>query len=250
MNIFKFFNRKEGKAGESTFISEAASGNSAEEAPATTTYKDSKRVHNLILVDESGSMYSIYNAALTGINETLQTIREANVENKGQEHLVTLITFDTGHYNAIYQDTPAGKTVDITSEQYNPNGGTPLYDAMGRSINELRNKVGEGDVVLMTIITDGYENASREYNGPAIKKLVEEMKKENWVFTYIGANQDVTAVAQSMAIDHSMEFKADPVGASMMFQKESRSRKRFFSRLQAPAPMSKIMKEKFFDEDA
>lgn len=197
----------------------------------TSTFR---RVHNLIILDESGSMQSIYQPALTGVNETLQTIRAAQTENKNQEHFVTLVTFDSCdklRYNEIYHQTPANKAVDINDEQYRPYGSTPLYDAMGRAINELRDSVKENDVVLVTIITDGYENDSREYSGKAIKALVEEMRAKGWVFTYIGANQDVEKVAASMSINNHLEFKSDEEGTSMMFDKELRSRKNFFRKL-------------------
>lgn len=211
--------------------------------------KEKKRVHNLIILDESGSMQSIYQPALTGVNETLQTIRESQKENEDQTHFVSLIAFDSGHYNQIYCNAPAEKAIDITQEQYRPGGCTPLYDAMGRSINELRPDVVKGDVVLVTVITDGYENASREYNGKAMKSLVEAMKKEGWVFTYIGANQDVEAVAASMSIDNRLAFDADDESTVAMFEHEKRSRKRFFSKLSRNMPMCDLSTGYFDDDD-
>lgn len=207
-----------------------------------------KHVHNLIILDESGSMQSIYRPALSGVNETLQTIRNAQTEHAEQKHSVSLVAFDSGHYNRIYNNTPAEKAVDITKDQYCPDGCTPLYDAMGRSINELRPHVNVGDVVLVTVITDGYENASREYNGKAIKSLVEEMKNQGWVFTYIGANQDVEAVAASMSIDNHLAFDADDESTGAMFAKECRSRKKFFGKLSQNIPMADLGAG-YFDED-
>lgn len=207
-----------------------------------------KRVHNLIIVDESGSMSRIYQPALTGLNETLQTIREAQKEHENQEHIVWLVTFDTSHFKQIYANTPAEKAEDITREQYRPCGGTPLYDAMGKSINQLRQMATADDVVLVTVITDGYENASREYNGKAIKALVEEMKGKGWVFTYIGANQDVEAVAASMSIDNRLAFEANDECTGAMFERECRSRKRFFSKLSRNMPMCDLSTG-YFDED-
>lgn len=209
--------------------------------------KDSKRVYNLIILDESGSMMSIYQPALTGVNETLQTIREAQSEHENQSHYVSLITFDTGHYNPIYNHTPAGQAKDITQQQYRPSGGTPLYDAMGRAISELRPNVTKDDVVLVTVITDGYENASREYSGKAIKNLVEALKQEGWVFTYIGANQDVEAVAASMSIDNHLSFNADDDSTQEMFAKESRSRKKFFRNIDSDMSFSELSRG-YFDE--
>lgn len=208
---------------------------------------DKRRVHNLLILDESGSMSSIYQPALTGVNETLQTIREAQKEHSDQKHYVTLVAFDSSHYNQIYKNTAAENAMDITKEQYRPGGCTPLFDAMGRSITELREYVSANDVVLVTIITDGYENASHEYDGRAIKALVETMKSEGWVFTYIGANQDVEAVASSMSIDNHLCFEATLTGASDMFDKEIRCRKKFFSKITPNQKMSDICDD-YFDE--
>ena len=215
------------------------------------------KVYNLIILDESGSMMSIYHEALTGVNETLQTIRMAKEQHPEQEHFVTLVAFDTGHYNEIYKGTPATKAVDITTEQYRPGGCTPLYDALGRAINDLRNHLDyldhssnkEDSVVLVTVITDGYENASKEYTGPAIKALVEEMRKKGWVFTYIGANQDVEKVAESMSINNHMAFKADSKGTMEMFAKERISRGKFFQKVSGRKSMTREDFEKDFFAD-
>ena len=259
MSIFNFF-KKSGKSVVDN-APEYSIPNSASlpEMTETTTQsevessninvsEETKLVHNLIILDESGSMQSIYQPALTGVNETLQTIREAQKEHENQTHFVSLIAFDTGHYNQIYNHIAAEKAIDITQEQYRPGGGTPLYDAMGRSINELRPNVVKGDIVLVTVITDGYENASREYNGKEIKNLVEAMKKEGWVFTYIGANQDVEAVAASMSIDNHLAFDADDESTGAMFKHERRSREKFFSKLSRNMPLCDLSTG-YFDED-
>lgn len=230
---FNLFSKGQQPKAQATNSTTEPAANVAENTTAEAKL-GAKRVFNLIVLDESGSMSSIYQPALSGVNETLQTIRDAKKENENQEHFVTLVTFDTGHYNEIYRCTPAEQAVDITRKQYRPNGGTPLYDAMGRAITELRGSVSPDDVVLVTIITDGYENASRQYNGKAIKELVETMRKLNWVFTYIGANQDVEAVAASMSINNHLAFEADEESTRNMFAIESRSRKVFFSRINHP----------------
>ena len=188
------------------------------------------RVHNLIILDESGSMQSIYREALTGVNETLQTIRSAQKKYPDQQQFVTLVTFDSDHFNRIYHSTTAIDAKDIKEDQYHPNASTPLYDAMGKSINELRPNVGKDDIVLVTIITDGYENASEEYDNAAIKSLVEEMRKKGWVFTYIGANQDVGKVAMSISINNHLAFRSTRQGTQDMFAKERRSRNAFFEK--------------------
>lgn len=102
---------------------------------------------------------------------------------------------------------------------------------MGNALTKLSKDVTDNDAVLVTVITDGYENASREYDGSAIKSFVESLKSKGWVFTYIGANQDVEKVAATISITNTLEFKASPEGTQAMFAKESKSRSRFFSRI-------------------
>lgn len=77
------------------------------------------------------------------------------------------------------------------------------------------------------------------------------MKKEGWVFTYIGANQDVEAVAASMSIDNHLAFDADDESTGAMFEHERRSRKRFFSKLSRNMPMCDLSTGYFdgYDEE-
>ena len=78
------------------------------------------RVHNLIIVDESGSMECIRKQAFTGMNETLQTVRMMQKKYPNQLQYVTLITFDSDHTKLHYDNTPAGQTKDIAWKAYNP----------------------------------------------------------------------------------------------------------------------------------
>ena len=259
MSIFNFFKNRGKSVVDNTPEPSMPASTSQPEKDETTTHSEDEssdinvsegttRVHNLIILDESGSMQSIYQPTLTGVNETLQTIREAQKEHENQTHFVSLIAFDSGHYNQIYNHIAAEKAIDITEEQYRPGGCTPLYDAMGHAINDLRPNIVKGDVVLVTVITDGYENASREYSGQAIKSLVEAMKKEGWVFTYIGPNHDVEAVAASMSINNHLAFSADDKSTGEMFAKERQCRRNFFGRVSRNAPMSDLSND-YFDEN-
>ena len=119
-----------------------------------------------------------------------------------------------------YSATPIDEVKEITKEDYIACGCTALYDAMGEMISELKRKVTLEDRVLVTVITDGYENASIHWNGPQIKSLVEELRHEGWTFTYIGANQDVEAVAGSMGIRNTLSFDTTDEGTKEMFQKD------------------------------
>lgn len=208
---------------------------------------NSKQVHNLIIVDESGSMSIIHKQAFTGMNETLQTIRQMQEKYPDQKQYVTLLTFDTGHTKRHYDNTPADKTQDLGWKDYNPGGGTPLYDAIGKGISKVNANVTEGDHVLVTIITDGEENSSEEWTLKMVRNMIEKLKSQNWTFTLIGTdNLDVETMAHSFAIDEHLEFKEDEDGTHSMFEKERRSRERFNCCIASEAA---IPTGKFFDED-
>ncbi|MDE7386025.1 MAG: VWA domain-containing protein [Muribaculaceae bacterium] len=190
-----------------------------------------QKVFNLIILDESGSMSSIEKQAIDGVNETVQTIRSAQKKHEEQEHFVTFVSFNSDAVKTVYDKVEVSKVREITDKDYCPSCSTPLYDAMGISLNALSKSVADDDVVLVTIITDGYENASREYNGQAIKSLVESLKAKGWIFTYIGANQDVEKFASTISITNTLSFSADAEGTSAMFAREGKARHRLFGRL-------------------
>ena len=187
-----------------------------------------KRVFNLIIIDESGSMCVIEKQALLGLNETLETVKKMQKLHKDMEQRVTLITFDSDHKRYVFDNAPASQTHKLSTKEYRPGGATPLYDAIGLGISKLNAQTGDDDDVLVTIITDGEENCSEEYNLEMIKTLIEKLKKHNWTFTLIGTdNLDVEGMAGSMAIDNHLEFKEDAEGTKRMFAHERRSRARY-----------------------
>ncbi len=190
-----------------------------------------QRVFNLIILDESGSMTTIAKQAVNGLNETFLTIETAQKEHEEQQHFISLVAFNSARIRKIMDIVAVRKSGQLRWTNYNPGACTPLFDAMGRSLNELRQHVTDEDVVLVTIITDGYENASREYSGHDIKRLVADLKAQGWVFAYIGTNQDVDVVADDMGIHSRMSYDYSPEGANDMFENERRSRSFFFSKL-------------------
>lgn len=196
--------------------------------------KEGKRCFfDLIILDESGSMCTIYKQALDGVNETLNTIRQSQTEDDSQRHFVSLVAFDSSHLRFIYNGTPAEKTKDITTEQYRPGECTPLYDAMGVSIHDLRTRVADEDIVMVTVITDGEENSSQVYTSAMVKALVDELRLKGWTFTYLGANQDVEAVATDLNIDNYMAFEASEEGAQEMWEQECKMRRMYYKNMSA-----------------
>lgn len=206
------------------------------------------RIFNLIIIDESGSMQSIKKEAIDSVNETIQTIRSAQKKHEEQEHYVSLVTFNDD-VKTIHDCVPVSEVTELTSETYQPACCTALYDAMGLSANVLRKKVADMDKVLVTVVTDGCENASREYSGKAIKALVDELKDKGWVFAYIGANQDVEAVAATISITNAMNFETTPEGTQMMTERVNRSRERLYCCMGKLDFNAAEANENFFDED-
>lgn len=187
------------------------------------------RIHNLIILDASGSMSYIYEQALSGVNETIQTIRHAQEQHPELRQYVTLASFaNPDDLNRIYQAEPIEFVKNIHREDYPLRGCTALHDAIGTLVGETQKRIQHDDAVLVTIITDGYENASRHWSGSQIKSLVEELRQMGWTFTYIGANQDAHAEASKLGIRNHFEFRATADGTSKMFACESRSRKRYY----------------------
>ena len=137
---------------------------------------------------------------------------------------------------------------ELNGETYQPNCCTALYDAMGKSLSILRKKVAADDKVLVTIVTDGCENASYEYSGAAIKALVDELKAAGWVFAYIGANHNVEAFAAQISITNVMQFHADSVGTQMMSQRTNDARTRMYDRIADGCCCAADENENFFKE--
>jgi len=210
------------------------------------------KVHNLIILDESGSMQSIHKPAVDGLNETLQSIQSAQETHKEfQEHFVTMVFFNSNGIRTIMENKPIAQVEMLQSKDFMPTACTPLYDAMGLSLSKLRYKLddSEKNQALVTVITDGYENASKEYTGKMINSLVKDLKALGWVFAYIGANQDVDEVAASMSIDNCMCFEADEQGSKTMAKKLSQSRTNFYNKVSESIFDEKInLQEDFFEE--
>lgn len=189
-----------------------------------------KKVFNLIIVDESGSMSVIRKQAFSGMNETLSTVRTMQEKFPDTEQHVTLVTFDSDHMKWHFNDALAKDTHDLKWKDYNPCAATPLYDAIGKTVSKLNAQVGNDDNVLVTIITDGYENCSGEWNLKMVKNLIEKLKEQKWTFTLIGTdNLDVKGMAQSMSIDEHLDFGGDAAGTENMFARERKARMRYNS---------------------
>ncbi|MDP2238005.1 MAG: VWA domain-containing protein [Bacteroidales bacterium] len=191
------------------------------------------KVFNLIILDESGSMYDIQDMIISGFNEIVQTVKGVAAQYPEQKHFITLISFNSLAVKTILENEDVSRLKEIDRSLYKPSAGTPLYDAMGNSIQHLR-QLSDSLTdcnVLVTILTDGEENSSREFSGKAIKKMIEELKQKNWTFTYIGANHDVDKFALSISITNTMKFEANETDMKRMFTEEKNSRSRYSEKI-------------------
>ena len=191
------------------------------------------QVHNLIVLDESGSMSPIKNYIIQGFNELVQTIQGIEKKFPEQEHFISLVSFNGMDVKKLHELDPAKTLQEIDDTKYRPYGSTPLFDAMESGIAIVENGLREvSDYnVLVTILTDGEENASKEFTGAAIKKKVEELKKNNWTFTYIGTDHDIEKMARSLSIDNTQNFSKDSAGINEMFEKERTARFRYSEKI-------------------
>lgn len=196
-----------------------------------------RRIYNLVILDESGSMSPIREQALAGVNRVLETIRSSQNENPDDNQMFCLVTFDSGgnrpDVRAVIDCTPVGKVQDFTAGQYRPSGMTPLYDAIGVSVTALEKLVREGDNVLVTVITDGFENSSTIFNASSIKEMVDSLSAKGWVFTYIGANQESDKEAGVLGIHATMDFLVTGDGADIMWDKMRSGARQYYKKVRA-----------------
>lgn len=194
-------------------------------------------VYNLIILDESGSMDCVRKQTISGCNETINTIKSSQKAfGETQNHYVSIYAFQNGGdvpSRYIVKNVPAAAAEHISAKEYCPYGNTPLYDAVGSTLVDLKATVKARDMAIgsVTIITDGMENASRQYTRSQVARMIEGLKEMGWQFSFIGANIDVKATASAIRIDNTLEFQQDEEGMHEMFVRESHARMAYGSRV-------------------
>ena len=195
------------------------------------------QIYNLVILDKSGSMESIRKEAIDGYNETLGSIKATQLKFiDTQEHYVSLAAFCDCGIDMIYDMTPIKDADKLTKEKYDPCCCTPLFDAIGKTVKALKKNIAdvEDAAVLVTIITDGYENSSKEWDGKAVSKLIEECKEEGWMFSFVGAGEDVVKVATTISITNTMVWENTSEGTKKMFDIENDARAEYCCCLEEP----------------
>lgn len=194
------------------------------------------RIYNLIIVDESGSMSHLRESTLSGINETISTIHSAQEEFAAtQKHTLTLVTFDSGSNRPDVRTMIDNQPISEVKEfkDYMPNGCTPLYDAMGQSLTHLHDHIKDDKdaTAVVTVLTDGLENASREWDAAGLRRLIEQLKSEGWSFAYMGSAHNVKEVTDLLSIENVVEFSHNNLGAGSTWGRERSSRRAYYEKM-------------------
>jgi hypothetical protein len=171
--------------------------------------------HIYFLLDRSGSMQSIKPDTEGGFAAFVEEQRGAPGECR-----VTLAQFDN-EYEVVYADRPLA---EVPALDLQPRGSTALHDAMGRLVTDAGTALAalpedqRPGTVIVAVMTDGMENASKEWHAPAVKALVSQQSEAyGWQFLYMGADQDAIEVGQSLGVsrDTSVTYARGKAGAAM-----------------------------------
>lgn len=166
---------------------------------AKKTAKNKKEdITNVIfLLDNTGSMYRIKSDTIGGFNTFISEQKKLKNNIK-----FSLTLFNSFQIEKRYINVDINDVEELNEDTYNPNGTTPLNDAIGKTINE----VGDLKNALFVIMTDGEENASIEFDLPTVKKMIEDKEKLGWTFLYLGV--DVTNFVNN-AMDYGIKMSVN-----------------------------------------
>lgn len=180
--------------------------------------------HIVFLLDRSGSMKELADDTISGYNEFIE-----KQKNEPGEAWLTTALFDDG-YELLHDHEDICSIAPITTEQYFARGRTALYDAVGKAVDDtgaFLSSLAEAErpsKVLVVIITDGYENASRRYTREDIHaRITHQTGRYSWQFLFLGANIDSQQEAGIIGIspDFAMDFIASPQGTARSFRRAS-----------------------------
>ena len=167
-----------------------------------------------IILDRSGSMESCKESTVAGFNEFIRAQKELP-----GEATVKLVQFDD-QYETVF-DKPLCDCPELTQNTFVPRGSTALFDAQGRTIVELGRELAalreheRPSKAIVVTLTDGLENASKQYNLQQISEMIREQRdKYKWDFVFLGANQDAiaTAAAMNIPLPSAMSYSTSKAG--------------------------------------
>ena len=183
--------------------------------------KNQKKMLDVVFIlDKSGSMSGSEKDTIHSFNEYIEKEKGNSFPTK-----ISTILF-SDHFHYLQNRVEVSKVKKMTSKEYFVGGCTALYDAIGHAITTIDQE--DTDKVMFVIITDGYENASKEFNHQKIREMIQ--KHSQYEFIYIGADIDSYAAGGDIGIDrsHIANFKKDEKGTSLLFQSLRKAEKCMF----------------------
>lgn len=182
---------------------------------------DPNFTHLAFVLDRSGSMSRIKDATQEGFDAFIAEQRQTP-----GDCTVTLAQFDDA-YEVVYTDRPVA---DVPALDLRPRGMTALLDAIGYTVTSLGERLAalpedqRPGQVIVGIMTDGMENASREFDHPAIKAMIEQQETVyGWRFVYMGANQDAIEVGMGLGVSRESALTYAPGNAEAALRSYSAS---------------------------
>jgi uncharacterized protein YegL len=157
-------------------------------------------VHISMVVDRSGSMDNCRSDAIQTINTYLSHLRTDPLANLR----VSLVLFDSEGIDTVRDRSAITDCPDLTWDEFEPRGGTPLLDAVGYAASLLDCLSHKNERRILAILTDGLENASKEYTRERLCALLQRKQRdEGWLALYFGANHDSWNQANQIGIPSS-----------------------------------------------
>lgn len=166
--------------------------------------KQTKTIYHLIL-DRSGSMIDCLENTINGFNEQIHRIRRIKAEFPDDEMTVGLTIFNEEVIIKYLASDPHDVSL-LDSLSYKPGGSTALLDAIGFTVKRIESELERSNniqdtSVIVVVITDGHENASKVFSMAEIKLMIARLEQTTkWTFAFVGATFDAVEVAKEMSI--------------------------------------------------
>lgn len=157
------------------------------------------------VLDETGSMVSVKNETITGFNDYIKTMRK---ELDGEDIKFSLMKFNSIRKDFLFLDVGLFDVPELSNINYIPSSFTPLYDAFGYALQQMETKdLSPDDKVIITVLTDGEENSSRDFTAEQVKSMIGD--HPDWQISFLGADIDAWATGSTLGLTRGQTYSYD-----------------------------------------